>query len=489
MRRVITYKHHYLGERAIVVGGGLGGLAAARAVSDRFHEVMILDRDQLPDSATARLGVPQGKHPHALLSGGLIALEQLFPNFSDELSQAGAVPINRGFDILYEIPGQGRWPRVKLGRPSYAMSRPLIELTLRRLVEDLPNVKVQGGCRVLSIVGEPNTGAAEGVSFRTSDGKITILQSDLIIDASGNGSLSVEFLENTGRRKPEETRIGVNMRYASAFFDRADIKDDYKVAFTLPDPPEGSRGGLILPAENGNYQAVLISRGDDIPPISESGFREFARELRSPTIYDALKHARLLTEVAPATFAESRWRHFAQVPDFPRGLLPLGDTICRFNPMLGQGMSVAAREAALLFELMGKTGPDLLPALALNFLTKAEALIADPWAMSAIPDFIYPETTGVRPDDLEQRLNFLAGLGRVAVRDASIYQLLLEVRNLLKPLTALNDPAIVAAVEEELRQPPFLVLESVSLQTNFSLSVEGLESRNEHFSQTKQRPA
>jgi 2-polyprenyl-6-methoxyphenol hydroxylase-like FAD-dependent oxidoreductase len=451
MKRKTTFESYNLGERAVVVGGGVGGLSAARALSDRFCQIVILDRDELPASATPRPGVPQGKQPHFLLGGGLKALEQLLPGFGNELSRAGAVPINRGFDVLNEIPGQDPWPRIKFGRPTYAMSRPLIELTLRRQVERLTNVKVQDRCRVFNIIGESNTGAATGICYRTPDGSVERLQSDLIIDASGNGSLTLEFLKASGRKLPEETRIGVNMRYASALFDHADIRDNYKIAYTLPNAPEGSRGGLIIP-ENESYQVVLIGRGEDIPPINESAFRRYARELWTPTVYSAIKNANRLTEITPYSFTESRWRHFAQVSDFPRGLLPIGDSICRFNPVYGQGMSVAAQEARLLFDLLGRFAGDLLSTLASDFLTKAENLIAEPWAMSAVPDFIYPETTGVRPRDFQERLDFQRGLGRLAARDASVFQLLIEVRNLLKPLTVLDDPSIVSRVEEEVRQ-------------------------------------
>jgi 2-polyprenyl-6-methoxyphenol hydroxylase-like FAD-dependent oxidoreductase len=440
---------YYLGERAIVVGGGLGGLSAARALSDRFRQVVILDRDELPDGAIPRPGVPQGKHPHVLLGGGLKALEQLFPDFGSELGRAGAVPIDRSFDVLYEIPGQDPWPRIKFGQPTYSMSRPLIELTLRRQVERLTNVKVESGCRVLKIIGESNNGAATGICYRMPDGNVETLQSDLIIDASGNGSLTLEFLKASGRRLPEETSIGVNMRYASTLFDHADIRDDYKSAYTLPNAPEESRGGLILPAENGSYQVVLIGRGEDSPPISESEFLRYARQLRTPTVYNSIKKARRLTEITPYSFSESRWRHFAQVSDFPGGLLPIGDAICRFNPVYGQGMSVAAREASLLFELLGRLNSDLLPTLAHDFLTKVEEVISDPWAMSAIPDFIYPETTGVRPKDLGERLNFQKGLSQLAARDKSVFNLLLDVRNLLKPLSVLDEPSIVRKIEEE----------------------------------------
>jgi 2-polyprenyl-6-methoxyphenol hydroxylase-like FAD-dependent oxidoreductase len=449
---------YWLGERAVVLGGGLGGLSAARALSDRFRQVVILDRDELPDGATPRPGVPQGKHPHALLGGGLKALEQLFPGFGNELGRAGAVPIDRGFDVLYEVPGQDPWPRIKVSQATYSMSRPLIELTLRRQVERLANVKVESGCRVLKIISESNTGAATGICYRAPDGSMETLQSDLIIDASGNGSLTLEFLKTSGRKLPEETSIGVSMRYASTLFDHADIRDNYKSAYTLPNAPEESRGGLILPAENGSYQVVLIGRGEDSPPISESEFLSYARQLWTPTVYNAIKNARRLTEITPYSFSESRWRHFAQVSDFPCGLLPIGDAICRFNPVYGQGMSVAAREVSLLFELLGKLNSDLLSTLAHDFLTKAEELISDPWSMSAIPDFIYPETTGVRPKDLQERLNFQTELGRLAARDASVFELLIEVRHLLAPLTVLEAPFIVRKIEEGLLHTSELAL-------------------------------
>src|SRR5262249_54398330 len=129
----------------------------------------------------------------------------------------------------------------------------------------------------------------------------------------------------------------------------------------------------------------------------------------------------------------------------------IGDAICRFNPVHGQGMSVAAQEANLLFDLLERFDEDLLSTLAPDFLTEAEKLIGEPWAMSAVPDFIYPETTGVRPQDLRERLNFQKGLGRLAARDGSVFQLLIEVRNLLKPLTVLDAPSIVRKVEKELR--------------------------------------
>jgi 2-polyprenyl-6-methoxyphenol hydroxylase-like FAD-dependent oxidoreductase len=201
MKPEVPAKNSYLGKCAIVVGAGVGGLLAARVLSDYFDEVMILDRDELPEDTIPRPGVPQTKHPHLLLGGGLKALENLFPGFGNELMRAGAEPIDPGFDSLYEIPGRDVCPKIKLSWSTYSMTRPLIERMLRRQIERMGNIKVRGGCRVLNVVSESNVHAATGIQCQMVDGIRETLKSDLIVDASGNGSLTLEFLKSTGRRR------------------------------------------------------------------------------------------------------------------------------------------------------------------------------------------------------------------------------------------------------------------------------------------------
>jgi flavin-dependent dehydrogenase len=299
-------------------------------------------------------------------------------------------------------------------------------------------------------VNESSAGAATGIQCQLINGSLETIKSDLTVDASGNGSLTLEFLKSTRRRLPEETTISVNSRSACALFERSQIWGDYKAVVTFPDAPEQSRGGLILPAENNCNQVLLAGRNKDIPPVDGTEFLSFARRLPTLTIYNAIKNAKRLTDIMPFSFPESRWRHFAQVSDFPRGLLPIGDAICRLNPVYGQGMTVASQEANMLSELLRTPDGDRFATLAPTFLTKAETLIADPWAMSATPEFIYPDTIGERPPDLEDRLNFQRALGRLAARDMEIRKLLIEIRHLLKPLSLLDDPSIVKRVKEEM---------------------------------------
>jgi hypothetical protein len=180
--------------------------------------------------------------------------------------RVGAEPIDPGFDVLIEVPGRDVWPKIKFNWSTYSMSRPLIERTVRRQVERMGNIKVRGGCRVLNIVSESNVDAATGIQCQMVDGGLETLKSDFIVDASGNGSLTLEFLKSIGRRPPEETIIGINIRYASALFGRCHICDDYKIVLSVPGGREQSHGGLIFPAENNSNQVMLSGRDKDIPP-------------------------------------------------------------------------------------------------------------------------------------------------------------------------------------------------------------------------------
>ena len=173
----------------------------------------------------------------------------------------------------------------------------------------------------------------------------------------------------------------------------------------------------------------------------------FVKELRTPTIYNAIKNARPVGEIARFLFPGSLRRHFGSVQRFPRGLLVIGDVICRFNPVYGQGMSVAAQEAAILNRLLlARAGePDPVNGLANAFFAAIEDVLETPWGV-AISDFIFPKTRGQRPADFAQRIGYSIALFRLAAEDASIHKLMVEVNHLLKPRSVLREPKITERV-------------------------------------------
>ena len=442
----------HIGKRAVVIGAGASGLSAAQALANHFQEVIVVERDELPSRATSRAGVPQGTQAHGLLGGAIKGLEELFPGFARDLVEAGAMPVNPGFELLLEYPGFDPFPRREWNWVVYSLTRPLIEFTMRRRLKHQDNITLRGESRALEIVGTSDGLQVRGVLCETTKGVRETIPADLVIDASKHGTLTLSFLSAGAQPVPEETTIGVDIRYATGLFvlSRGAL-GEFKAIVTFPKAPESVHYGYLLPVEDNCYQLLLVGRGDDAPPAEGNAFLAYAKKLGTPTIYNAMKGAKRLSEIARYGFPESKWRHFGRLERFPRGLLPIGDAICCLNPVYGQGITVAVQEANTLRLLLNATGvnEDPLGTLVQAFLAEAEALIEQPWAMSAIPDFIYPQTRGQRPGDLEYRLKSQVALARIATRDPSVYELLSEVRHLLKPLVALDDPELVRRVNAE----------------------------------------
>jgi 2-polyprenyl-6-methoxyphenol hydroxylase-like FAD-dependent oxidoreductase len=276
------------------------------------------------------------------------------------------------------------------------------------------------------------------------------LAADLVVEASGRGNLTLGFLEAIGRPLPEETVIGVDIGYTTAVFAIPDdAPNGWTGVMTFDPPAQGGLAAILLPLERNRWIVTLVGRHGHKPPGDQDGFLAYAQQLRTPTIYQGIKGAEQLGEIARFGFPASVCRHFDRLDGFPRGLIPFGDAICRFNPVYGQGMSVAAQEACLLRGLLRQRAQqaDPLAGLASAFFAEAARVVETPWALAAIPDYAVPETEGQRPDDLAQTLAFAGGLAQLASTDAAVHKLWTEVVHLLKPRSLLNDPDLVERVE------------------------------------------
>lgn len=432
----------FVGKQALVVGAGIGGLTAARAVADYFERVLVLERDALPERADSRAGVPQDKHVHALLAGGQRAMGDLFPGFEYDLAQTGAVPLRVGLAVRTERPGYDPFPQRDLGWDAYAQSRAQLELSVRQRVRAYANIELRQRCRVQEFVARADGAAVTGVRCMQADGKSETLEADLVVDASGRGTLTLGLLKSIGWALPAETTVGVDLAYATAVFAIPETApDDWKGVFSFSQAPQSNRGALLLPMEGERWIVTVAGRHGETPPGDGDGFMAYVQQLRTQTIYNAIKHAKRLGEIARFQFPTSEYRHYERLEIFPRGLLPIGDALCRFNPVYGQGMSVAAQEARALSQLLATRADagNPLDGLALSFFAEASALIESPWAMAAIPDFAHPDTRGERPADLDQTLKVGLALNKLAAHDPAVHKLIAEVQHLLKPRSVLQE--------------------------------------------------
>jgi 2-polyprenyl-6-methoxyphenol hydroxylase-like FAD-dependent oxidoreductase len=434
------------GRRAVVVGGGIGGLSVAGVLAGYFERVVVLERDRLSAAAQSRPGTAQDRHPHGLLAGGLEALDEIFPGFARDLAAAGAVPVRGAQEVQHERADVGILPKRDFGTSILCASRPLIEQVLRRRAMSTANIALRSECRVTEIVTAE--GAVRGVRFDTRPGRAETLKADLVVDASGRGGLTRTLFDTLGWAQPKSTEIGVDISYSTAVVQiPADAVADWKIVLTLPNPPTLSQNAVLLPHEDGRWIVTLVDRGAKTPPQSWDGFLDALAGLSTRTIHDALRRAKPPAEgLRHYGFPTSYWRHFDRLP---RGMLPVGDAFCRFNPAFGQGMSAAAKQARLLQRLLDEAVVELDPLAAAQagFMAEIETVLQTPWNLTSGVDLAFPLTRGERPENFEKSRQFEAALFRAVVADPVVHRAMFEVLQLLRTQEHLREPHIMERIE------------------------------------------
>ena len=435
-------------EHAVVIGAGMGGLAAAKAVAPYFDKVTVLDRDALPDGPDVRLGTPQARHAHGLLAGGSTALDALFPSIKSDFLTTGAIKGRAGLAIRYEQAGFDPFPQRDLGFDAFFLSRPSLEHVCRRRLEEEPNVELRHRSRVTDVLPSVDRREALTVSYEADDGTSHAISADLVVDASGRAIPTLTLLARLGASELEATEIGIDQAYATAMFEiPSDAPNDWLGIAHLGAPPEENYGALMFPIEHGRWICSIGRVHDDPLPGEIEGFKAFVKAFRMPTLFDAIKGAKHVGEIARYNMPASVRRNFNRLKGFPARMIPLGDSVCRFNPIFGQGMSVAAQEAVVLRELLDLRCDDTAPlgGLARDYLVRIQDLLEAPWAV-AETDFVHPKTRGVRPADFERRLQYGAALTRLCAEDPQAHRIVIEVRHLMRPQSALRAPDLARRV-------------------------------------------
>jgi 2-polyprenyl-6-methoxyphenol hydroxylase-like FAD-dependent oxidoreductase len=388
-----------LGQRAVVIGGSIGGLLSARVLSDYFEQVTVVECDRIPETPEPRKGVPQGRHVHALFGGGVRVIERLYPKFFDELAAAGSVACDFAKDLCWYH--QGVWKlRTDSELTSYWQSRPFLEAHVRRRTRSDRDITFLERCEVVRLVSKAEKSRIIGVEVehRNEGGRTEQLEADLVVDTGGRGSRTPQWLESLGYARPEETTVEVNIGYASRLYERPeDNTRDWQILAVLATPPDFTRSGYIVPIEGGRWLVSCVGYLQDYPPDDEAGFLEFARTLEVLDFFEAIKDARPLSPIAVFRFPVQRWRRYERLARLPEGLVVLGDAVCSFNPVYGQGMSACALQVDLLDRMLRQAGPNVPGRFAKAFFRRAAKIIGNPWFLATTSDFLYPRTRGKRP--------------------------------------------------------------------------------------------
>ena len=413
------------------MGGSMAGLLATRVLADFFERVTLLDRDAPPDTPETRKGVPQGRHAHALLARGEQILSGLFPGLTADLVAGGGFCADMGADMRWFQFG-GYKKQHTWGRKTYTQSRPYLEWHVRRRVLALPNVQFRPGAAVAGLTHRD--GRVTGVELEQKGP----VEADLVVDCTGRGSASQRWLPAMGFEPPPESTVVVDVGYASRFYRRVPGREPTQVLFVYPQPPGERRASALMPVEGERWICTLAGWLGDYPPTDPAAFLEFARTLPAPDIYNVISRTEPLSDPIPHRFPANLRRHYERLARFPQGYLVLGDAICSFNPVYGQGMTSAALQADALSRCLDR-GIDA--TLAHRYFRAVARIVDIPWKLAAGEDFRYPEVRGARPAGTNLVNRYVAMVHRAVTRDARVYGDFLRVLNLLDPPTLLFRPA------------------------------------------------
>lgn len=432
---------------AVVIGASMSGLLAARALSSHFERVTIIERDTINDTADARRGVPQGRHAHILLVRGQQILSDLFPGILDAFLARGAVPICVGRDLRWHHFGcwKKQYPSTLTG---FSISRPSLEAEIRKCVRELPNVSLVDGTAVSRYLSDWERAHITGVCIhsRRDDLAEDYIHADLVVDASGRGSQTPLRLAELGYSQPFEERVRINYAYSTRIYEQPAGSRDWKSLY-VTGLPFSRRGGLILPIEGHRWMVTLVGCHNDHPPIDEPGFMQFARSLPVPDLYAAIRKAEPIGGITTHGFPASQRRHYESLARFPSGLIVLGDALCSFNPIFGQGMTVATLEAKLLNdcleELASRRTPSL-DALTCNFRNRVARIVDVPWQLALTEDLRFPQTNGKRGPKVRFMHWYTERLHRGAGESALLAERFHNVMHMLAPRSSLFSASVLA---------------------------------------------
>ncbi len=400
-------------------------MAAAQAAAPHFERVTMIERDKLSPHATPpalRRGVPQGIQPHGILQRGRKELDSLFPGLMSELKAHGAFEFDGSYEMARLTP-QGWAPRYRdIGASAFACSRPLLEVTMRRLLlAQRKNVSILEGVRVQEPIHHRNGDEiiVTGVRSDAEDPSLREIAADFVIDATGRGTKSYKWMSQVGLPEPEEQRIDAKCNYATRHYRAPDDAKNWWWKGVLIDssPPECARAASILSVEGGRWIVTAIGTNGDYAPTDEQGWLAFIRSTRSPVVAELLARATPLTDVVQNRTTINIWHKMESFTGKLSGLLLLGDCVCCFNPSYGQGLTASALAA----QTLGRMLESERGALDANFLRRyyrsQAKFLQEGWAYSTTLDLRWAKAEGKRPPFFRLQLWGANILEAIAIHD------------------------------------------------------------------------
>ncbi len=433
---------------AVVLGASIGGLLAARVLADFYQKVTIVERDVLPSAPVNRRGVPQGRQLHAIQARGTQILDELFPNFVEELRAGGVMSWDDGdlSKVCVSVAGHqlarlGKLPSSQAISVSFA-SRPFLEWNVRRRVRAIPNVKFLEGHDVVGLSATPDRDRVTGARVVDRDTTCeATLTADLVVDATGRGSRTPNFLEELGYGRPPQDELAVHLAYACQLLRLAPGAVAEHMIALFPVPGRPKIFGLFK-YENDTWMFGVGAMAGLEPPSRPADMLRFVADFAPAHALQAIQTAEPLGEVAQHRVPSNRWRRYDKMRRTPDGLLVFGDAICSFNPIYGQGMTVAAIEATVLRDCL-RGGERGLPR---RFFRASAKKVQVAWQTAVGSDLALPEVIGPRSPSMRITNAYLERVMTATETDLTVAGQFMRVIGMLDPPARLLRPSILLRI-------------------------------------------
>ncbi|MCE5288927.1 MAG: FAD-dependent monooxygenase [Nocardiaceae bacterium] len=433
-----------LGDHAVVLGASMGGLLCARVLSDFYAKVTIIERDNLPTAPENRRGVPQGRHAHALSPAGAKIIGEMFPGLTNQLVADGVPAVLDGdlSRLFFRINGYTLCRNGFFRRPedTYSVSRPFLEAQVRDRIRGLDRITILDGHEFEDFVIEDKRVSGVTVVDKSTSTERT-LSADLVVDSLGRAGKTPAFLEKHGFGRPLEDHVVVRVTYATQLLrlPEGSLSQHFNIIGPTPDRPTGF---ALFGYENNTWIFTVIGMvGIQVEP-EFGAMRDFVSTFAPADMLKALGQAETIAEPARHKFPSSQWRRYDKLRTLPDGLIVTGDAICSFNPIYGQGMSVAALDAQALQKCLSK-GTGNLPR---RFFKATSSHIMKAWQTSTGADLGIPGTEGPLTRQVKFINSYMERYLRAAQSDPVLAEKFYRVTGLLDHPATLMKPSIMARV-------------------------------------------
>jgi len=394
-------------KKAVVIGAGIAGLITARMLSDYYDEVCIIERDELPSEPANRQGVPQSFHPHRVLPRGGLILEHYFPGYNDELVALGAIPSEEEkFVVANRYGTLVNKANTDSSFKIASSSRALLEWVLRQRVQNIDHISFLTSTEVTGLMASEDQRSITGVytKERGRDNREEMLAADMVIDAAGRSSKLIRWLEQIGLSVPEPEVLKVSLGYSTRYYKiPSSIQNDWGTVITESDPVQGIRAGMLWRIEHDIAGLLLFNAGgDEYPSTHPDEFQEQINHLFASDEIVALAD-QLEPFQGPRGYriSESVRQHFELMENWPSGLLVLGDAFCSFDPIHGQGMTVAAIEAETIGKCLDEQRIHPEPQFERQVLLRMQQAIEPAWWLSSVADLRWKGVEHVGPSRMK----------------------------------------------------------------------------------------